>query len=304
MAHIEAKQHVGCQGWFTVKKHNADGDVNGEWNFPNLITNQGLDRMAENKDYLDYCYVGSGQAIPAFTDTTLQNTVATNVNTGSPSYGNSGVSPYYWWMKKSFRFGEGVAAGNLSEVGIGWGGGSLFSRTLILDELGNPATITVLSNEFLTVDYELRIYPKLTDDTGTVTFTGSKGGTYNWIFRSANVNSTYWGSERYPSFDHQYSGIGLNDYQSDSDIGSVTSQPSGLTNLRSNYSSVASYTPGTYSLTFTRSLSIDQANYSTGLRSFHFRRGIGQYQIQFDPAIPKENTDTLSFTYTIKWGRI
>ena len=301
MANIETSQSVGMAGHFTIKKFNSDsGEQVGEWDFDNLITNGGLDRIGTHDDWFEYCYVGSGQKVPAFTDNTLQNPIASNRNTSNPSYGNSGVSPYYLWLKKSFQFGGGEAAGNIAEVGIGWSGGSLFSRALILDELGDPTVITVLSNEFLTVDYELRIYPKLTDDTGSVTFTGSKGGTYDWIFRSARANAEDWG--RYP-FARPYFGYAWYEYVSASDIGSVTSAPSGLTSI-SPVSSVSSYVPGSYECTFTRSLSINEANFTTGLRSFYFTRGIGQFQIQFDPAVPKENTDTLSFTYTIKWGRI
>ena len=304
MPEIKTSQSVGMAGHFTIKKFNSEsGEQVGEWDFDNLITNHGLDRIGTSGDWFDYCYVGSGKDVPAFTDNTLQNQIAVKDNTSDPSYGNSGVSPYYLWLKKSFQFGEGAAAGNIAEVGIGWSGGSLFSRALILDELGDPAVITVLPNEFLTVDYELRIYPKLTDDTGSVTFTGSKGGTYDWIFRSAGVNYPYWGkSNSVPYFG--YATTGGADSVSPSDIGSVTSQPANLTYLDLSYSSVASYVPGSYERTFTRSLSVNQANFTTGLRSFYFRRGIGKFQIQFDPAIPKESTDTLSFTYTIKWGRI
>src|SRR5690606_39029584 len=57
------------------------------------------------------------------------------------------------------QFGQVKSAGNLSEVGILRSSttGPLWSRALILDGQGNPTTITVLPDDFLTCYYTLRI---------------------------------------------------------------------------------------------------------------------------------------------------
>jgi len=300
---IKTEQSVGMAGYFTIKKFDENGEQNGQWEFKNLILNQGLDRIATNGDYLYYCYVGSGNATPAVTDTTLQSQIASVYDSSNGTYGNNGVSPYYWWRKKTYAFGQGVAAGNISEIGIGWVGNALFSRALILDEFGNPTSITILSNELLTVDYEIRVYPKLTDDIGTVVFTGSKGGSYDWIFRTASANSIDWVSSYIPYAYINFTSTGHDDRHASGDIGSVTSVPSGIVDTNT-IPTIQPYVPGSYESVATTSFSISQANFAGGVRSLYIIRGFGMYQIQFDPAIPKEDTDTLSITYTIKWGRI
>ncbi len=97
--------------------------------------------MGSVGDYMSTCMVGSGNAAPAETDTALQARASTsNINVQS---NNSNVSPRYGWRRRTFRFAAGAAAGNLSEVGVGWTTTAVFSRALILDGSGNPTTITV-----------------------------------------------------------------------------------------------------------------------------------------------------------------
>src|SRR5690606_36889932 len=65
------------------------------------------------------------------------------------------------WFEMAVRhqFGLGEAAGNLFRSGIQHTStsGPLWSRALILDGQGNPTTITVLPDDFLTCYYTLRI---------------------------------------------------------------------------------------------------------------------------------------------------
>src|SRR5690606_36950343 len=65
------------------------------------------------------------------------------------------------WFEMAVRhqFGLGEAAGNLLEIGIQHtsASGPLWSRALILDGQGDPTTITVLPDDFLTCYYTLRI---------------------------------------------------------------------------------------------------------------------------------------------------
>ena len=102
------------------------------------------------------------------------------------------TSPYYISHIVEYHFAIGAAAGNLSELGVGWAssGTTLFSRALILDSGGTPTTITVLSDEYLYVTYEHRFYPSETDATGSIVFTGNIGGTYTYTLRPAQIDST------------------------------------------------------------------------------------------------------------------
>ena len=192
----------GVTGWFKFEAVKADGTrrLLADW-FPNLITNQGLDRMGSNLDYLTYCQVGSGDNTPANTDTTLETFVAATNNTSNDTAAAQASAPYYASRTKVFRFAAGAAAGNLSEVGIAWtnGAGSLYSRALILDGGGLPTTITVLSDEFLDVTYQLRIYPPTVDVTGTITLDGNN---YNYVLRACNVTAVM------PAFNTGWGGLG------------------------------------------------------------------------------------------------
>ena len=89
-------------------------------------------------------------------------------------------SPYYRWAKVTWRFGQGVAAGNISEVGLGWGNSNLWNRALIKDANGNPTTITVLSDEYLDVVSEIRDYPTL-----------SSSGSFNLLDKTGAIINTY-----------------------------------------------------------------------------------------------------------------
>lgn len=100
----------------------------------NLILDSGLNRMATDGDYLNCCQVGSGSSAPANGQTSLDSRVAGVTSlSGGPFVAPS--APYYVGLRRTYPFATGVATGNLSEVGVGWGtsGTVLFSRSLIKD---------------------------------------------------------------------------------------------------------------------------------------------------------------------------
>jgi hypothetical protein len=285
-----------------------------DW-FPNLITNQGLDRMANNLDYLNYCQVGSGSTAPANSNIGLVNRIAGTIVT-SGTQGVNNTSPYYSWFTKVYRFAEGVAAGNLSEVGIGWAatGNVLFSRALILDTYQNPTTITVLSDEYLDVTYQLRFYPLETDVTGNVTLTGNIGGTYSYTLRRALIttvvkqnnqyNNYYPPSMSNASYDAGYNYVFNKAYPGS--IGSISSQPSGTSVDYAGMSTTtsASYVSGSYSLDLTISMGPTEGNVPGGIKSLKFLFGFNEHQIEFGTAIPKTSQDSLSLTFRHVWARL
>ncbi|WP_251258216.1 hypothetical protein, partial [Enterobacter hormaechei] len=142
--------------------------------------NAGLDLLGTTDDTYVYtfCRVGSGNTAPAVTDTVLVSQVASSSTQQAINNGVDRSGAFYAWVRRTTRFTTGTAAGTLAEVGVSpTTSGPLFSRALILDSGGNPTTITVLPDETLDVTYELRLYPTLTDATGTVDIAGV---TYNW----------------------------------------------------------------------------------------------------------------------------
>ena len=294
---ITMQHETQCAGWFKIEAIRPDGTrrVLADW-FPNLILNGGLDRMGANDDYLSWCQVGSGSTAPVATQTALVNRIAGTNTQQANVNGAQASAPYYGWYRRTYRFAQGVAAGNLSEVGVGWGStGSLFSRALILDGGGSPTTITVLSDEVLDVTYELRRYPGTVDLTGTVVLDGV---THTWVSRAAGVtDQASWAGLGTMALDLAQSFNG--------NIGTVTAlNPSGTYGLLS--ATPLAYSSGSYVRAATVSAGLNVSNLSGGIRSIVIRsstEGTSRYQIQFDPKIPKDNTKVLSLTIQHSWAR-
>lgn len=294
---ITMQHETQCAGWFKIEATRPDGTrrVLADW-FPNLILDGGLDRMGANADYLNWCQVGSGSTSPVAAQTALVNRIAGTNTVQASSTGAQASAPYYGWSRRTYRFAQGVAAGNLSEVGVGWAStGSLFSRALILDGGGSPTTITVLSDEVLDVTYELRRYPGTVDLTGTVVLDGV---THNWVSRASGVTAAgVWTGASAMALDYAQSFNG--------DIGAVTAlNPSGTSAIMS--ATPLAYSSGSYTRAATVSAGPNDSNLSGGIRSIVIRSNsaaTGRYQIQFDPAIPKDNTKVLSLTIQHSWAR-
>lgn len=138
------------------------GYIDHGWN-ENLILNAGIDRLLSTVigTTLSFISVGSSSVSVSPTQTQLLNKIATTNRSTKESYGYSDEG--FGFSRLSVQFDQGAAAGNISELGIGWDvSGVLFSRALVVDGAGLPTAITVLPDEFLTVTYELRrwwIYP-------------------------------------------------------------------------------------------------------------------------------------------------
>lgn len=203
----------GLEGLYRLRKFKAKSGTlvkDTGW-FKNTITNRGLWLLWAMNGYsygLNWggsaCAVGSGSTPPTVNDTDMEDVVAVKSSAGGVNPSRSGYvaaageAPAYFYNGDSYTFGTGAAAGNLSEVGVypGVGGvmglsGNLFSRALILDEDGNPTTITVLSDEILQVSYEVRMYV----DTSKKDFTFTLEGTeiHGKLYRNTTYNPRFTG---------------------------------------------------------------------------------------------------------------
>lgn len=268
--------------------------------FDNLILNQGLNQYGTLGTFLEACQVGTGSAAVQATDTGLSNRIAGTTNKTSTTRGSQGGEPYYTWIRINYMFSVGAAAGVIAEIGVGTAGtgSTLFSRALIEDGGGNPTTITVKSDEILEVVYELRYYPPLVDASGTVTLGGND---YGWTSRASNVTSNSTSSGWYIPKDATIGGpTGVRAF--DGAIGDITGSPSGSASNRSS-SSDANYTNGNYYRDATATWGVSSGNFGTGIKSMVFKHGMGNYQIEFDPAIPKQNTEELAITVRHSWDR-
>lgn len=263
----------------------------------NLITDNGMDMMGNQPDLIKFCHVGSGNTAPQFTDSGLAVWVAGTETIISDTSAIVAGPPRYGYRRRVYRFGMGVAQGNLSEVGIGpLISGSVFSRALILDSEGNPTTVTVLANEFLDVTFEVRLYIPTGDSIYEVVI---QGVPYQVTQRVAeNDTSNYWAS----AIPYSDAGVNSNWWRAHfftGDLGAEDNSPSGPVHFKDM--SRPAYVPGSYERTRIVSLSISEAN--AFIKSVVIRSAIGEYQFRFVPSIPKDNTKTMSLTFRLQWGR-
>lgn len=311
---------VGISGHFKLTAHRGDPNRPTKvLEFDNLITDAGLDMIGNAVEGIARAVVGTGTNAPSTLDTTLQTQLAATATTTGSERSDQPSSPYFGHSTVTFRFSQGAAAGNLTEVGVGRSTGSpvpVFSRALILDGMGSPTTLTILSDEFLDVTYTYRIYPNESDVTGgTVVIAGV---TYDVTTRASQVTND---QEWLPGVSGMFGGMGSTSLgvpfistRETQTLGAITSEPSGTAGGATSGVNAA-YVNGTYFRDFTLSFSLGDSNFATGIGSLAITMGsallssgrAGRWQMNFSgPAsakIPKDNTKIMSMTFRHSWAR-
>lgn len=279
--------------------------------FNNLLLRGGLNRMGTST-WKNYCHVGTGTTPPVETDTNLQNFLASsNTSAGTGGAGTASDPPYYAWRRNVYRFAAGVAAGNLTEVGVGWGAGAnvLASRALIVDGAGNPITITVLEDEVLDVSYEFRYYPPMDDLEDTIMISGVP---YDILVRASRVTTlpgdfgAGWGEGGGGSNSAGANAAlratnvtGASQAYTGGDIGTITSNGPTGSNTGTRTITNAAYVEDS----FERTATINWGLGGSAIRCLQWCWGWGSYQARFFPDIPKDGTNVLSLTVGHSWAR-
>lgn len=315
---LEPKQevllHTSMEAWFKMEATNVrTGKKRFLAEFPNLITDAGLNFMGSNSGWLNSCRVGTGNTAPSVGDTNLVAQVAGTSTDISSSNNAQPEPPYYGYTTKTWRFSEGEAAGNLAEVGIatstGSGTGTLWSRALILDGGGSPTTITVLSDEYLDVTYQLRVKPPLTDVVTSFDLNGVPNAV---TIRAADVTSGVWA----PGGGFGTGGIGgistngqgANVYNGV--IGPITGNPAGASDTVTSVSNSA-YSAGSFQREAIATYGLTDGNLAGGIKSCRILLGgigsasgtFGYMQMEFGTAIPKTSGEILTLTFRHTWAR-
>lgn len=290
---IDFKTRV--QGLFKFEVRNGDGELKQDTGFiPNLVLDQGLELIG-TKSPLDQCFVGGGVTTPQKTDTALEVPIASTTSSPplhTPSYGSNSDEGYIW-VRKIFRFGQGQATGNISEVGVG-SNGVLFNRSLVRDSQGLFATVTVMEDETLDVTVELRSYLDTSARQYQVTMSNVEYTLrtepivehhYNWIF-SGEVRA----------FEPMgYSG-GIA-----SRVGRPSGAISGWTGVSATYGT-RSYVSGSKEKVIDLYWGLNAGN-GAPLRTVVVPTTIGTYQTEFTPTIPKTSDHILKLTFKVTWDR-
>lgn len=339
---INIKREVG--GFYTFVKHKNDSDGNpipgtaeivGMADTPNLLTNYGMNSFAGSQ-FMSFssngtaCCVGSGNQTPQFTDTQLQSQVAQTQNQPSGIGAASGIvltdtANRYGFLRNVWRFGDGLAAGNLQEVGIrgypvdgnSFNTAPLMSRALIRDVNGNPTSITVLSDETLDVFYEIRSYIPNDDVTGSIVLDGI---TYNYTARPVDVGAENYGAWWYQIAsgraimsgarnDFSWQSAPYNQYITTTSNLTLYPQTQRAYELLANGQAPANvlksaYAQNSYQLDLTLVFGLLEGNLAQGVGTILASTGMfGGYQIVFDKRIPKDGTKKWNQPIRISWAR-
>ena len=286
--------------------------------FDNLITDVGMNRVgtvttntsSTLNAFDSLCgrfVVGSGSAEPQFTDTALQAPIAFASADSVLDNESSSYNRGWYEITVRHRFGQGQAAGNLSEIGIQHtsASGPLWSRALILDGAGDPTTITVLPDDFLTCYYTLRIMIPQEDAVFNIDVDYDVDGTVPTVVTARPLNAdsstinTGWG------LNPMYNG-NINEPLAYSGGLSApnASHPQGI-GIGGGITEPTTYPPyvhDSFERFYTISLSLNQLN-STEIRTVLARRMLGYWQVEFNPPLQKNNTQTMQLTFGYSWAR-
>ncbi|WP_252962580.1 hypothetical protein [Psychrobacter sp. PSP] len=314
-------------GEFRCIVKNADGTTKLDTGFQkNLILNQGLDYFGggNGTDMRAHCLLGSGNSIPAPTQTSLDDFIAANnsilavtnshdydADRDGDLYKNSSTYTYQFLNLESV---------NISEIGLASQYGSateyyLCTRALIKDANGAPTTISINEGETLQVQYKIWRVFSLIDKTGKINLTDGDGVSteYNYTVRMAGVGGTSLG--------------GSNSYKNDvgqvmrtnagnaghaiynGSLGDFTAGPNGSSIWYAGDSRtlpIDNYVQGSYKAVIRCALPLDAANGI--IKTFLLLTSMGFFQIEYskvsdNSGISKNNTQVAELVFEVSWGR-
>lgn len=282
------------RGYFEFFKTYPNGLREKVGESPNLITNNGQNLVFTQSNAISNCFISTGTATPAITDTQLTNPAVTGGITGGQSNVVDAGSPYQRRTTNTYRFNVGTLNGNYNEVGVGLAFNNLFSRALIVDGGGTPTSLAVAITEQLDVTYTLCDEVITTDVPFTVNISGTD---YTGFFRrfdtasAANVVPTFFAITAATA----YSGT-LNAHTSSTlptgNLGAATSitQPAYVSG---NYYRDSNCVWGTGS----GNGAIKSIIFSTANSALRFG-------MQFDTAINKTNVQSLTLVMRLPFARV
>lgn len=305
---------LGFSGEYKLVINKPNGEIyETDW-MKNVITDIGLDYIGNptaqfTYDRIPYYFrLGTGTSPPLPINTKLDNQIAwaeNQFNFGVSSSRNGYTYTSTW----RYNFAQGAVVGNITEMGVGWEssntGNSLFSRALILDSSGNPTTLTLTSIDQLTAYYRCSMIAPTNDIVGNFQINSI---TYNYIGRAFNLSSDGWGSNKPNSNIWRLSfAAGGNAL-----TGLVPIDGSFPPNVNDIFAwaDYSDYIPGSKYRNFTLNVPVGGGNFSAGdppvigiKTLFITTSGGTNWQYEFNPPIPKVNTQVLTMAFRVSWDR-
>ncbi len=294
------------KGEYNLIVLDGNGNVKEETGYFNNLILDGFFTVIQSSTQLTSYFpnqaktiaVGTGTTAPTNSQSTLIAEVA-RIGGGqsiASAYSETGfiVNGNNWTASATmtFTFGLGQFAATLSEVGFAFGSSqgapTVHSRALIVNENGDPTSVTVTAQDQLVVNYRLTISGNDTDGTGTVNLGGTN---YNWISRRA-------ASLTFPVGEMLSWVGGATSYAfaaSNAVFGAAGVAATG-TNTPITSNIITGLSTGQRSRRVTAS--VNDANLSGGIKCIQ----VGSVKFDFTPAIPKDSSKVLNldlaYTFT------
>lgn len=326
MNKLQINSEAGVSGRYKFIRYDEKMNVKEEtpWS-DNIIVNQGLDAMMGGTVITSmntYCQVGSGTTAPLPGNTALQALVASSVSI-EEGIGvlQTATNPKYVKYQYRYRFAQGAAAGNLSEVAIraNQSPNPLISRALIKDISGNPTSVTVLSDEYLDVVWEFFFLPPTSSGSFNM-FIDGVSTAFNFSMAPLKMNSASdWGVGVHstsisnggrvpvliPEVNAAGKSLGKRDGASLAALTATTcagtdTSPVGLftTFVQS------SYVAGSFTRNFTFKMPLNNGNHANGLNSFMFSLTVAHFQFLLTAPVLKVATKTFEITFTVTLANV
>lgn len=301
-----------------VSKDPAEKEVVSDTGFfHNLIVNTGMNHIGTAninpsnavQAFILLCgrfVVGSGSSAPMATDTSLDAPVAYASSEVSVVSESCEYERGWYEVTVMFQFGQGVAAGNLSEIGIqrSSASGPLWSRALILDPTGTPTTITVLDTDYLTCYYTLRVMIPKQDAVFNIDVDYGDEGIVPTVVTVRPLNAD--SASGADGWDIQPSSLTNNNHVTTAFSGGLVDPtarfPAGGQVGSGGGREAVPYVQNSFERYVNNPLTLAQMN-STTLATFKVLSLMGVWQVNFDPPLQKNNTQTMQLTFGYSWAR-
>ena len=299
--------HNLYSGQYKLQVISLDGRIKHEtdW-FDNLITNVGLDTYGKRAENTFRAYIGTGSSVSEL-DTSMA-AVATTTSVTTAGSSQNVTLPYWWKVRYVFTFAVGAYVGTITDVGVGWGTGTLVSFTPLYSHalLPTPVTLGNIDQVILTYDhyYCFSDYIRYTFELNGITTNGIAKPTISESGNFANIGRLYYDN---------LNGFRPNHFHQNCVIDDLNQLGSGFKSYGTGFEAypstqvVDSYVIGSFKTTITNTWIAETGNY-TNVNGYVMytdwsRWNTAYFAIVLTPAFTKTDLQRLMLITEFSWDR-
>lgn len=258
----------------------------------NLLLDSFFTEIVNNESFLAgnvNIHVGTGTTAPAVGDTTLENKLADITASRIILAPEDLTTDFKYTVNYVASFPTGAVVGNVAEVGANFFNNTdvVHSRGLIKDLVGNPTTIPVTVNDSLEIQYKFSATVSKTDIQSVI----NVGGTDTTITLRVGDNFDFTDIDLFK--DARFYETFTLDTAGNSGIGGGDS-----VDISPAYSVDGTTKKGTYTLNTL------VGNFASGIQGISTDLGGINYQVEFNPALNKQNTTTFTLVFNKTFQRV